>query len=103
MAENKNWDKEIAELETFFSTASLPTEPILLSPGATITDAVLFIKAGLSVVKKNNGNKVFIPYLNRLQEFKRILTTKDAKLGEIKVSEKVNNLNTNNHETGKLF
>ena len=70
----KNWNNEIAEIETYFVAAELPTQPVKLNECSTITDCSLFIETHLATVKANNGKETFLPYLNRLQEFKQVLT-----------------------------
>ena len=70
---DQNWTSEIAELETFFTTSNLPNQPIRLNQCSTITKASLFVENHLAVCKVNNGKKIFLPYLNRLQEFKQTL------------------------------
>lgn len=69
-----NWNNEIAELETYFVAAEPPTQPVKLNEYSTIIDYSLFIESHLATVKENNGKETFLPYLNRLQEFKQILT-----------------------------
>lgn len=66
------WSNEITELEQFFSSVKLP-DTIKLNQCSTITDINLFIKSHLDTVKGQNGNKRFIPYLDRLNELKEIL------------------------------
>jgi hypothetical protein len=66
------WADAIAELETYFASIKLPTQPIRLSQCSTITDSSLFIESHLATVKANNGKKRFLPYLNRLQELKQL-------------------------------
>jgi len=46
---------------------------IKLKNGGTIINIEKFIEAHLETVKANNGNKVFLPYLNRLKELKEIM------------------------------
>jgi len=70
----KNWNNEIAEIETYFVAAELPTQPVKLNECSIITNCSLFIESHLATVKANNGKETFLPYLNRLQEFKQILT-----------------------------
>ncbi|MCF8327629.1 MAG: DUF6371 domain-containing protein [Bacteroidales bacterium] len=70
----QNWNNDIAELENYFANNKLPTQPIKLNSYSTITDCSLFIKSHLAIVKRNNGNKTFLPYKQRLQELKQILT-----------------------------
>jgi len=70
----KNWSNDIAELENYFASIELPTQPIKLNRWSTITDCSLFIESHLAIVKANNGKQTFLPYLNRLQELKQVLT-----------------------------
>ncbi len=72
----QKWDSEIAELETYFANVKPPTQPIKMNQCSTITDYALFIESHLATVKANNGKQTFLPYLNRLQELKRVLTLK---------------------------
>jgi len=69
----ENWTQDITELETFFSTVNLPDRSIKLNPHTTITDVPKFIESHITPVKANNGNRTFVPYLNRLQELKQVL------------------------------
>lgn len=70
----KNWSNNIAELESYFASIALPTQPIKLNRCSKITNCSLFIECHLVTVKNNNGNRTFLPYLNRLQELKKVLT-----------------------------
>ena len=70
----QNWSNDIAELENYFASIELPTQPIKLNRCSTIRDCSLFIESHFATVKRNNGNKTFLPYLNRLQELKQVLT-----------------------------
>jgi len=69
----QNWDDDIIELEVFFKDIKLPAEPIRLNEGTTITNCILFIESHFATVKAGNGNTTFLPYLNRLKEFKQLL------------------------------
>ena len=71
--EPKNWSKDIAELESYFASIELRTQTVKLNKGSTITNVRLFIESHFAVVKANNGKRTFIPYLNRLQDLKRII------------------------------
>lgn len=71
----KNWGDDIAELENYFAGIELPTQPVKLNGCSTIKDFTLFIESHFATVKGNNGNRTFLPYLNRLQELKQVLTT----------------------------
>jgi hypothetical protein len=68
------WKQEIVELENYFKSIELPTQPVMLNPHSTIKDCSLFIKSHIATAKANNGKRVFLPYLNRLQELKQILS-----------------------------
>lgn len=70
----QNWINDIAELKNYFASIKLPTQPVKLNKCSTITDCSLFIESHFAAVKRNNGNRTFLPYLNRLQELKQILT-----------------------------
>ena len=71
----ENWEQDITELENYFASIELPTQPVKLNRCSTITDWYLFIESHFATVKANNGKRTFLPYLNRLQELKQILTT----------------------------
>ncbi|MFP3599425.1 DUF6965 family protein [Chryseobacterium sp. SIMBA_029] len=70
------WNKEISDLENFFTETEFPDTPIKLNSCSTIVDVPEFIKSHLSVVKANNGKRAFSPYLSRLRELKQILILK---------------------------
>jgi len=71
----QNWSNDIAELENYFASIELPTQPVKLNRCSTITDCSLFIESHFATVKANNGKRTFLPYMNRLQELKQVLTT----------------------------
>lgn len=68
-----NWTEQINELETYFTTTSLPENPIVLNNCSTINNAPHFVTAHLTFIKANNGNPTFLPYMNRLQQVKQKL------------------------------
>ena len=63
----------ISELETFFASVNLP-DTVILSQCETIVDVPKFISTHLSAVKANEGKDTFIPYLERLNKLKVILS-----------------------------
>lgn len=69
----ENWEQDITELENYFAGIALPTKPITLNQCGTITDCSLFVESHFATVKANNGNRTFLPYLERLQKIKSIL------------------------------
>jgi hypothetical protein len=72
----ESWEQDITEIENYFTGITLPTQPVKLNPYSTITNCSLFIESHFATVKANNGKRTFLPYLNRLQELKQVLTTK---------------------------
>lgn len=70
----ENWNNEIEILEDFFKEVTTEKQPIQLNASSKIIDLPIFVKNHLAIVKANNGNKTFLPYLNRLQELKLVLT-----------------------------
>jgi hypothetical protein len=70
----ENWSYDIQELENYFSNIELPTQPLKLNHCSTLTDCPLFIETHFATIKANNGKRTFLPYLNRLQELKQVLT-----------------------------
>lgn len=70
----QDWINTISELETYFASIELPTQPIRLNQCSVITDCSQFIKSHIATVKANNGKRTFLPYLKRLQELKEVLT-----------------------------
>lgn len=70
----ESWEQDITELENYFANITLPTQPVKLNKCSTITNCSLFIESHFATVKANNGKRTFLPYLNRLQELKQVLT-----------------------------
>jgi len=71
--ETADYTDEVLELETYFSTATLPTTPVKLNAFTTVNDARVFIDSSLSVLKANITNAAYLPYLERLQQFKQLI------------------------------
>ena len=70
----ENWEQDITDLENYFAGIAISTQPIKLNKCSTITNCSLFIESHFATVKANNGKRTFLPYLNRLQELKQVLT-----------------------------
>ncbi|HMQ06043.1 MAG TPA: DUF6371 domain-containing protein [Saprospiraceae bacterium] len=70
----QNWSNDIAELENYFASIELPAQPIKLKQAEEIKNCSLFIESHIATVKENNRNINFLPFLNRLQELKQVLT-----------------------------
>ncbi|MGD9930249.1 MAG: DUF6371 domain-containing protein [Mangrovibacterium sp.] len=69
----QDWSREVADLERYFSETTLPAAPVRLNQCSTIVDTRLFIESHLATVKGQNGNEAYLPYLDRLREFKQAL------------------------------
>lgn len=70
----QDWSPEIDQLQQFFDTVELTDTVVQLDICSKITDVRLFVESHLSTVRANNGKPTFIPYLERLQKLKQILT-----------------------------
>jgi hypothetical protein len=70
----ESWEQVITELESYFAGIERPTQPLKIDKYSLITNYSLFINSHLTTVKANNGKRTFLPYLNRLQELKKVLT-----------------------------
>jgi hypothetical protein len=64
---------KLPEIEAFFNSIELPTEPINLNVTETIIDCKKFVKSHLEYLKGQKGNKVYLPYYNRLIQLYKIL------------------------------
>lgn len=64
---------KLNELETFFNSVDLPTEPIKLNQCTTIIDVQKFVRINLMTLKAQKGNKAFMPYYHSLVELYKIL------------------------------
>ena len=71
----QSWSNDITELENYFASIEPPAQPIRLNRYSVITDYFLFIESHFATVKAHNGNRTFLPYLDRLKELKQVLTT----------------------------
>ena len=68
-----DWTDIIQDLDNYFSTAVLPSEPVKLYPWTTINNVKNFIDGHLETVKSRNGNSNFTPHLNRLRDLQTFL------------------------------
>jgi hypothetical protein len=71
----ESWEKDITELENYFTGITLPNQPVKLKQAEIIFNCSIFIENHLATLKANNGKRTFLPYLNRLQKLKQVLTT----------------------------
>ena len=68
----EDWNPELIELEKYFKAVSLPAI-VQLNKAAKITNVPLFIDTHFQTLSNYNGNKIFLPYLNRLKELKQFI------------------------------
>ena len=71
----ESWEQDIIQLENYFTGLTLPTQPVKLKQAQTILSVSKFIESHFATLKANNGKRIFLPYLNRLQELKQVLNT----------------------------
>jgi hypothetical protein len=70
----RDWTECISELENFFSGKRYNYSRIKLTECEVITDTQKFVNSHLPIVRANNGNKTYLPYLNRLIQLKNELS-----------------------------
>jgi hypothetical protein len=63
----------VKELDVFFRSRELPEGPVRLDDCTVINDVRTFIEAEMAIVKGQNGNAKYLPYLDRLLALKTIL------------------------------
>ena len=68
----ESWMQDIEKLKTYFDSVTLPTGPLIISPGCTIVDLPTFITNSLATVQANDGKKTFLPCLERLKALQQI-------------------------------
>ena len=75
-----DWDQRIKELETFFSDFKISHKSIELNAWTRINNIPEMIQTHLATTRRNNSNRIFKPYLDRLELLKSILMNKGAQL-----------------------
>ena len=73
LAQPKSWEQDITELEQYFESISLPTQPVNYKQGETIGNVSLFLETHFATTRDNDGKETFLPFLNRLQILKNLL------------------------------
>ena len=68
---NVKWDLD--SIEAFFNSIQLPQSPFRLNECSVIHDLPQFISGHLAILRTYNGNKVFLPYFNRLKQLAQII------------------------------
>lgn len=69
----ESWDADILELANYFEGIPVPASPVKVNHWETVVNGALLIDSHLATVRTNNGNRTFLPYLNRLRELQRSL------------------------------
>ena len=77
-SENNEWQLAIDSLKTFFSETALPQD-IHLNKHTYIFDVGVFIKSHLSFVENNQNRGVYVAYLDRLKELRRVIKRMNKK------------------------
>jgi len=67
---DENHTKALWNLD--FNFSKLPTVPIKLNPWESISNPAAFLKSHLEICRRNNGNKTFLPYYNRLRQLEKL-------------------------------
>lgn len=65
------WTNDIKELEEYFKGLTARANAVKLNTYTTVTDVSKFLDTHFATLKANNGNRKFIPYLNRLKDLKQ--------------------------------
>jgi hypothetical protein len=68
-----DWDNKIQALESFFTSLKAPDTDIKINKGSTILDLKKITESHLIVIKANNGKKLFLPYLERLEKVREVI------------------------------
>lgn len=63
----------ISDLEESLKGMTFPVKEIRIMSGITIVDCAKFVDSHLAIVKAQNGKKTYLPYLERLIQFKNML------------------------------
>ena len=71
----KSWEHDIIELENYFAGIVLPTQPVKLNTYSTVINSFLFIESHIAYARANDCKLIYLPYLERLIEFKNIINS----------------------------
>ncbi|RZK26583.1 MAG: hypothetical protein EOO43_02385 [Flavobacterium sp.] len=66
------WD--IESIEQYFNSTALPLHAVELSAGIRINNVETFVNAHVATARANNGRAAYLPYFERLQQLKNILS-----------------------------
>ena len=71
----KSWEHDIIEIENYFAGIVLPTQPVKLNTYSTVINSFLFIESHIAYARANDCKLIYLPYLERLIEFKNIINS----------------------------
>jgi hypothetical protein len=78
--QKEDWTQQIIEIETLLKQKKIPTVPIKLNASTVILNPLKFIESHIATVKANNGNLIYLPYLERIQNFSQFLMRNSFRL-----------------------
>lgn len=70
-----DWLPELNELEHFFNSITLPKSPYQINAWSVCHDVNNYVDTNLSIARRNNGNKTYFPYYQRLQALQQMINT----------------------------
>jgi hypothetical protein len=69
-----SWTKEIEGIDRFFQTKKIPPGLILIDGIHPVSDPAKYVKTEMEIIKAQNGNPTFRPYLDRLIKLSEIIS-----------------------------
>ncbi len=82
----KLWNELIKEVEDFFAKVKEDASQVRISECELVVDVKKFTEAHLSIVKNQNGNARFVPYMKRLLTLKQVMSNSPEKTFKIPVA-----------------
>lgn len=80
LPDKEDWGQDLEEIESFCKENSEWCGSVKLDDSTTVSNLDLFVESHLSIAKKHNGNKSYLPYFERLKTF--VHKFKQVKLGK---------------------
>lgn len=82
-----NWTTQIKELGQFFKQIQPTDQTIRLNSSSRISNLQLFVENHLKTIRRNNGNRTYLPYLHRLQEMRQTLVPANSEPHDCAINE----------------
>ncbi len=76
------WLSEIETLENYFNTICNYQKNVRLDVASVINDPALFLDSHFQTLKANNGNRYYLPYLDRLKKYRLLIEKKELNCKE---------------------